>query len=82
MLIAELRYSDGLVGDYCSYGAVSDAQLTACESHVTANDVRSRDTPAARFAEDGSSDAVCGAGSGPFCQDVLDRRDLEEQAPP
>ncbi|HYV16259.1 MAG TPA: hypothetical protein VE972_09565 [Conexibacter sp.] len=82
LMITELQYSDRMVGDYCAYGSVSEAQLASCKSHVTANDVRSRDTPAARFAENGSSDDVCGTGSGPFCQEVLDRRYLDEQAPP
>lgn len=80
-VITELQYSHRLVSDYCAYGAVSDTQLASCKSHVTANDVRARDTSAARFADSGS-DAVCGGGSGPFCQAVLNRRSLEDQAPP
>jgi hypothetical protein len=71
-----------LIGDYCAYGAVSQAQLDGCKSHVTYDDVTHHETPAARFALDGSVDAVCGAGAGPFCHDVLDRRSSEDQRPP
>jgi hypothetical protein len=82
LMIMELQSSDRLVSDYCSYGAVSQAQLDGCKSHVTANEVRGRNTPAAHFAKSGSSDDVCGAISGPFCQRVLDGRYLEDQELP
>lgn len=82
MLITELSSSRQLVEEYCSYGAVSERQLATCQTHVTANRVRSLDTPAARFALNGSSDASCGTGAGPFCTRILERRYLEEQAPP
>ena len=62
-------------------GAVSQRQLKTCQTHVSANHVRSIDTPASRFAQ-GDSTAECGAGSGPFCQRVLDYRYLQEQQPP
>ncbi|MGH2947919.1 MAG: hypothetical protein ACRDPC_16995 [Solirubrobacteraceae bacterium] len=81
-MIVELGAADQLVEDYCSFGAVSERQQETCQTHVTANHIRSIDTPAARFALDGSSEADCGASAGPFCADVLNRRYLEEQAPP
>jgi hypothetical protein len=81
-VIFELQSSGRLVSDYCAYGSVSQAQLDGCKRHVTANDVRSRDTPAAHFAQSGSSEDVCGAGSGPFCEQALNRRYVEDQAPP
>ena len=80
-VIVELGYADRLVEEYCSYGAVSQRQLDTCQTHVSANHVREIDTPASRFAQ-GDSTAECGAGSGPFCQRVLDYRSLEEQQPP
>ncbi len=76
-----IQHAHRLVADYCSYGSVSQAQLDGCESHVTGNEVESRATRAARFAQSGS-DAVCGAQSGPFCDDVISRRLYEDQAPP
>jgi hypothetical protein len=81
-VIGELQSSNRLVSDYCAYGSVSQAQLDGCKGHVSGNDVRSRDTPAARFAQSGSSDDVCGTGSGPFCARALDRRYVEDQEPP
>jgi hypothetical protein len=53
------------VTDYCSYGAVSRAQLEGCESHVTTEIVESYDTNAARYAK-GKLDE-CLADAGPFC---------------
>jgi hypothetical protein len=82
LAIVELSNDHRLVEDYCSFGSVSERQLETCRTHVTANRVRSIDTPAARFALDGSSDAACGAGAGPFCPRVRNRRYLEEQQPP
>lgn len=35
---------------YCTYGAMSTAQRDGCIAHTTADQVRSRSTPAARFA--------------------------------
>jgi hypothetical protein len=79
-MVTERRSADRLVNDYCSYGAVSVAQLAGCKSHVTANQVRDRDTPASHFAQRDSDE--CAEGSGPFCDDVVYRRGLEDQAPP
>ncbi len=70
-----------LVSDYCSYGAVSEAQLDGCKSRVVAADIVDRDTPAARFAN-GSLDDVCGPTSGPFCQAVWDKRWTVEMSDP
>jgi hypothetical protein len=72
-VIVELGDADRLVEEYCSYGAVSQRQLETCQTHISANRVRSIDTPASWFAQ-GDSTAECGAGSGPFCQRVLDYR--------
>jgi uncharacterized membrane protein len=79
--LTSIQHAHRVVNDYCAYGSVSKAQLNGCKSHVTANDVEARDTHAARFAESGSSDEVCGARSGPFCEDVINRRLYEDQAP-
>jgi hypothetical protein len=68
------------VSDYCSYGAVSEAQLAGCRSNVVEADIVKRNSPAAHFAY-GSADSECGASSGPFCQAVLDRRALLAQQP-
>jgi hypothetical protein len=54
------------VADYCSYGAVSRAQLEGCETHVTTDVVESYDTNAARYAK-GELDK-CLEDSGPFCR--------------
>jgi hypothetical protein len=62
-LVAGVRGHNYVV-DYCSYGAVSEAQLAGCIDHVTADQVSALDTPAARSARD---ELGCGAGSGPFC---------------
>ncbi|MEA2275313.1 MAG: hypothetical protein QOC78_273 [Solirubrobacteraceae bacterium] len=79
-MLTEWQSSDRLVGDYCAYGAVSHAQLDGCKGHVTANQVRARDTTAAHFAQRDVED--CGSGAGPFCEGVVDRRYLEDQQPP
>lgn len=80
-LFLEARSASRLVSDYCMYGAISEAQLHECKRHVTASHVKDLDTPAAEFAE-GDSSAECGAGSGPFCDDAVNRRLVEDQAPP
>jgi hypothetical protein len=79
-MLSEWQSADRLVADYCAYGAVSNAQLDGCKSHVTANEVRARDTAAAHFAQRDSDE--CGAGSGPLCDDVVTRRGYEDQLPP
>jgi hypothetical protein len=79
-MLTEWQTSDRLVGDYCAYGAVSRAQLEGCKSHVTANQVRARDTTASHFAQRDIED--CGEDSGPFCEGVVNRRYLEDQQPP
>lgn len=53
---------------YCSYGAVSQAQLDGCVEHVSSDDIDALDTEAARYAR-GERDG-CGPQSGPFCQDA------------
>jgi hypothetical protein len=56
-----------LVHDYCSYGAVSEAQLEGCVDHVTPEVVEGYDTNAGRYARR-ELDA-CLADAGPFCED-------------
>lgn len=82
MIDLERRYANRVVSDYCSYGAVSEAQIAGCTAHVSYRYVESSKSAAARFAIDGSSDAECGAGSGPFCERVLNYRYLEDQQTP
>jgi hypothetical protein len=81
MVIGDISSANQLVEDYCSYGAVSERQLETCQTHVSANHIRSIDTPASRFAQ-GDSTAECSTGSGPFCERVLNYRSLREQEPP
>jgi hypothetical protein len=81
MVISDISSANQLAEDYCSYGAVTERQLATCQTHVSANHIRSIDTPASRFAQ-GDSTAECGAGSGPFCERVLNDRYLQEQEPP
>jgi hypothetical protein len=54
------------VSDYCSYGAVSQAQLEGCIEHVDQDYINRLDTNAARYAR-GELDR-CLADSGPFCE--------------
>ena len=81
LVISDISAANQLVEDYCSYGSVSERQLATCKTHVSANHIRAIDTPASHFAF-GDSTAECGAGSGPFCERVLNYRYLEEQQPP
>jgi hypothetical protein len=50
---------------YCSYGAVSQAQLDGCITHVTVGDIDRLDTNAARYSR--SELDKCLYDSGPFC---------------
>jgi hypothetical protein len=54
---------------YCSYGAVSRAQLNECQDNVTWGQIKSLNTNAANYARSGGTDQ-CGADSGPFCRTV------------
>jgi hypothetical protein len=60
----EQRYN-GELHEYCSYGAVSAAQLKGCLDHVTTDRVDALQTDAARFAR-GDINA-CLSDAGPFC---------------
>ena len=61
------RSDDGsLVDDYCSYGAVSEAQLEGCIEHVSVEDIDELDTNAAEFARGELDD--CRPDAGPFCE--------------
>ena len=71
--------TEGYLYDYCSYGAVSDAQLDGCLNHVTDEVIDRRDTNAARFAKEQLHE--CLADAGPFCTHALENRHLEEEAP-
>ncbi|MGA7704461.1 MAG: hypothetical protein WB998_06140 [Solirubrobacteraceae bacterium] len=64
---------------YCSYGAVSRAQLVECESNVSSDYIRSLDTNAARFAE-GQLES-CLQDAGPYCAATKADKELEEEAP-
>jgi len=69
---------DGLVYDYCAYGAVSEAQLLGCINHADPEEIWKSDTNAARFGREVLSD--CLADAGPLCADALEYRLLEEEA--
>jgi hypothetical protein len=56
-----------LVGDYCRYGAVSEAQLDGCLSHVTEDEVRSRQTHASQYAFGDLDECLSDAGR--FCRE-------------
>lgn len=56
-----------MVDIYCSYGARSAAQYDSCLEKVTADDIVSRNTEAAKFAR--GSKLTCGRDSGPYCHD-------------
>jgi hypothetical protein len=64
--------------DYCTYGAVSQAQLEGCLAHTTMDEIANRETNAARRARGcppGLSDdeclarVACRSDAGPFCED-------------
>lgn len=57
---------DVYIRAYCQYGAVSDAQLEHCMTHVGTDYINGLDTQAARFARGENSD--CLEDSGPFCK--------------
>ena len=60
------RRGGDVVHDYCAYGAVSEAQLEGCETHVDEATVDSYDTNAAQYAR-GELDE-CLQDAGPFCE--------------
>jgi hypothetical protein len=60
------REERDLVGKYCSYGAVSTAQLMACAENVRPREVLESETNAARYAR-GELDR-CLPDSSLFCQ--------------
>lgn len=45
-------YDGRLVYNYCEYDTVSQAQFEGCLEHVTADEIRDRDTEAARAARE------------------------------
>lgn len=55
------------VAEYCAYGAVSDAQLAGCESHVEESDIDALDTNAAEYSRGNLNECLDDAG--PFCED-------------
>jgi hypothetical protein len=61
--------ADRMVIDYCMYGARSEAQLEGCIDHVTADEVKRRDSNAARWARNGGE---CLGDAGPFCRKALE----------
>jgi hypothetical protein len=56
---------DERVLDYCRYGSDSRARFKGCTEHVRLEDVRRRNTNAARYAKGELN--VCLADAGPFC---------------
>jgi hypothetical protein len=64
---------------YCSYGAVSQAQLAECESKVSSKYIESLDTNAARFAEGRLE--TCLQDGGPYCESARSEIEAAEQAP-
>ena len=71
-------YQDRTAGelhDYCSYGAISSAQLRGCLDHVTLARIDVLNTDAARFAR-GPLDS-CLADAGPFCAAAKTDRDYQ-----
>jgi len=64
---------------YCSYGAVSQAQLAECEEHVSSSSINLLHTNAARFARGELEE--CLEDSGPFCAQEQTYKEEEAEAP-
>jgi hypothetical protein len=64
--VAVVGCGQSRVEAYCSYGAVSEAQLQGCIENVTADEVDGYDTNAADYAR-GELDQ-CLEDSGPYCE--------------
>jgi hypothetical protein len=64
--IAACGGGDDLVSNYCEYGAVSDAQLDGCITHVNPEYIDRLDTHAARYAR--GELRRCLPDAGPFCE--------------
>jgi hypothetical protein len=60
--IALSGINDPSVTRYCAYGAVSEAQLDGCNSHVTADQINALDTNAARYAKATLSECLADSG--------------------
>lgn len=61
-------WGENTVGNYCAWGAVSEAQFQGCVNNVSLQQVRGLDSQAARFAVD--REAVCGSAPGIYCKRV------------
>lgn len=61
-----VNHSSSDVTAYCSYGAVSQAQLDGCVDHVSASTIDERDTNAAKFSR-GEIEGCYRYDAGPFC---------------
>jgi hypothetical protein len=72
--------SEGYLHDYCSYGAVSQAQLEGCLDHVNHRQIDRLDTHAARFAREDLS--LCLSDAGPFCETALGWQGVRDEQPP
>jgi hypothetical protein len=68
------------IADYCSYGAVSDAQRDECENHVSSAYIDSLDTNAARFATGQLKE--CLEDAGPYCDGARTGKEYDEQRNP
>lgn len=66
------RDGGSYIGDYCGYGAVSQAQLDGCLENVDERRIDRARTEAGRFARGELME--CGADSGPFCQRIASER--------
>ena len=71
-LIAGLDDRDHELGDYCRYGARSQAEIDACMERVDTDEIAKLDTPAARFAREETN--TCGRASGPYCAEAAQGR--------
>jgi hypothetical protein len=67
-MVSGLDARDHELGDYCRYGAASQAELDACMKRVDTHEIEELDTPAARFARGETN--VCGPSSGRYCAEV------------
>jgi hypothetical protein len=77
-------HNHGPLADYCHYGTVSKAQFEGCMRHADRENISRLNTNAARFdaARFARRDLEeCLADSGPMCEDALQYRLLQDQAP-
>ena len=71
-LISGLDDRDHELGDYCRYGARSQAEIDSCMKRINTDEIAELDTPAARFSRGETN--RCGRGSGPHCAEAARSR--------